>query len=119
MLTDKWLLVMRNPQFVADSFRMVVHGRHDMQPPEPFGPLHRVKQVLRGRWAAASGRSRTPTSAPASSGICTQAAAPDMSTTAEFGHRAALARVVDGAKIFHLLGGTTPEVSNRTQPPTW
>ncbi len=35
-------------------------------------------------------------------------------TTGEFGDRAALALAVDGAEIvFHLLGGTTPEVSNR------
>lgn len=35
-------------------------------------------------------------------------------TAAEFTDRAALARAVDGAEVvFHLLGGTTPEVSNK------
>lgn len=35
-------------------------------------------------------------------------------TTGEFADRAALARAVDGAEIvFHLLGGSTPESSNR------
>lgn len=35
-------------------------------------------------------------------------------TTAEFADRVALARAVDGAElVFHLLGGTTPEVSNK------
>lgn len=34
-------------------------------------------------------------------------------TPGEFGDRTALARAVDGAEVvFHLLGGTTPEVSN-------
>lgn len=35
-------------------------------------------------------------------------------TTGEFSDRAALARAVDGAEhVFHLLGGTTPESSNK------
>lgn len=35
-------------------------------------------------------------------------------TTGEFADRAALARAVDGAEhVFHLLGGTTPESSNK------
>jgi UDP-glucose 4-epimerase len=35
-------------------------------------------------------------------------------TTAEFGDRAALARAIEGSEIvFHVLGGTTPESSNK------
>ncbi|WP_338665113.1 glycosyltransferase family 4 protein [Pararoseomonas sp. SCSIO 73927] len=35
MLTDNWLLVMRNPAFVADFFREIVHGPGRFVPPPP------------------------------------------------------------------------------------
>ncbi|MGG5889027.1 glycosyltransferase family 4 protein [Falsiroseomonas sp. HC035] len=35
MLTDNWLLVMRNPEFVAGFFRDVVHGSGAFIPPPP------------------------------------------------------------------------------------
>jgi glycosyltransferase involved in cell wall biosynthesis len=35
MLTDNWLLVMRNPEFVAGFFRDVVHGSAGFVPPPP------------------------------------------------------------------------------------
>lgn len=35
MLTDNWLLVMRNPQFVADFFRDFVFGPGEFVPPAP------------------------------------------------------------------------------------
>lgn len=42
MLTDNWLLVMRNPQFVADFFRDVVHGAKPFVPPPQPSPLRRM-----------------------------------------------------------------------------
>lgn len=41
MLTDNWLLVMRNPAFVSSFFRNVVHGRTAFVPP-PGPPAWRV-----------------------------------------------------------------------------
>lgn len=52
MLTDNWLLVMRNPQFVADFFRTAVFGGAPFAPaPAPSGwrgTLGRVRRALRG-----------------------------------------------------------------------
>jgi len=46
MLTDNWLLVMQNPNFVADFFRNVVHGDMPFTVPElPPQPLPRPSQA--------------------------------------------------------------------------
>jgi glycosyltransferase involved in cell wall biosynthesis len=47
MLTDNWLLVMRNPVFVADFFRNVVHGSAPFVPPPPLGVLRRAGHAVR------------------------------------------------------------------------
>ncbi len=63
MLTDNWLLVMRNPIFVSDYFQNVVHGDQDM--PFPNGqalselrPVWKrvLKRLLPGKPATHSGR---------------------------------------------------------------
>lgn len=50
MLTDNWLLVMRNPQFVADFFRDFVFGPAEFTPPPP-PPRWRtaLRRVLAGK----------------------------------------------------------------------
>ncbi len=53
MLTDNWLLVMRNPQFVADFFRDFVHGPGRFAPPPPLGVVRRIATRL------GAGRGRT------------------------------------------------------------
>jgi glycogen(starch) synthase len=53
MLTDNWLLVMRNPEFVSAYFRDMVHGPHPFVPPPEPAPapppslLHRVVARVR------------------------------------------------------------------------
>jgi glycosyltransferase involved in cell wall biosynthesis len=56
MLTDNWLLVMRNPEFVSGFFRDVVHGTGAFLPPPPppawralAGRMKRQLQRLLGR----------------------------------------------------------------------
>ena len=47
MLTDNWLLVMRNPQFVADFFRDFAFGPAEFAPPpEPSGWRTALRRVL-------------------------------------------------------------------------
>ena len=46
MLTDNWLLVMRNPHFVADFFRDFVHGPGRFAPPPPPGVARRIATRL-------------------------------------------------------------------------
>lgn len=47
MLTDNWLLVMRNPVFVRDFFQDVVHGSKTFNPPPPPKLWQRAKLRLR------------------------------------------------------------------------
>ena len=47
MLTDNWLLVMRNPIFVRDYFAEIVHGDTPFHPPTPPGLWQRARTVLR------------------------------------------------------------------------
>jgi len=47
MLTDNWLLVMRNPRFVSDFFRDVVHGQAAFAPPAPPPAWRRALRRLR------------------------------------------------------------------------
>ncbi len=44
MLTDNWLLVMRNPIFVRDFFADHVHGGKTFSPPRPPGLWHRMRR---------------------------------------------------------------------------
>jgi glycogen synthase len=46
MLTDNWLLVMRNPIFVRDFFQDVVHGSKPFNPPPAPGLWRGTKQRL-------------------------------------------------------------------------
>ncbi len=46
MLTDNWLLVMRNPHFVADFFRDFVHGTQLFAPPAPPGIARRIAKLF-------------------------------------------------------------------------
>ncbi len=46
MLTDNWLLVMRNPIFVRDYFVEVVHGNKPFQPPPPPSLWQRARTRL-------------------------------------------------------------------------
>ena len=48
MLTDNWLLVMRNPIFVRDFFAEVVHGAKPFVPPPPPTPWQRLRRRLAG-----------------------------------------------------------------------
>ena len=49
MLTDNWLLVMRNPEFVGSFFRDVVHGTAPfLPPPEPAAWRAMAGRVKRG-----------------------------------------------------------------------
>ncbi len=47
MLTDNWLLVMRNPIFVRDFFAKVVHGGEAFEPPPPPNLWQRAGRALR------------------------------------------------------------------------
>ncbi len=47
MLTDNWLLVMRNPIFVRDYFAEVVHGDKPFHPPPPPDLGQRARTILR------------------------------------------------------------------------
>jgi glycogen synthase len=47
MLTDNWLLVMRNPIFVRDYFQDFVHGSRPFNPLPPPGAGARVKRWVR------------------------------------------------------------------------
>ena len=47
MLTDNWLLVMRNPIFVRDYFTDTVHGDKPFRPAPPPGLWQRARQLLR------------------------------------------------------------------------
>ena len=47
MLTDNWLLVMRNPQFVADFFRDVVHGQAPFAAPAETPAWRRLARRIR------------------------------------------------------------------------
>ena len=47
MLTDNWLLVMRNGLFVHNYFQDMVHGTTPFVPPPPPGALVRTKEWLR------------------------------------------------------------------------
>ncbi len=49
MLTDNWLLVMRNPAFVRDYFADVVHGTKKFAPPPQPPAWRRALSALRGR----------------------------------------------------------------------
>ncbi len=55
MLTDNWLLVMRNPQFWTDFFAQSVLGTRQFVPPPPPGFGQRTRQALR-RLAGRSSR---------------------------------------------------------------
>lgn len=46
MLTDNWLLVMRNPVFVSEYFRDVVHGERASAPVPQPSPWQRAKRWL-------------------------------------------------------------------------
>jgi glycogen(starch) synthase len=47
MLTDNWLLVMRNGLFVQNHFRDIVHGNQVFAPPPQPGPMVRAKTWVR------------------------------------------------------------------------
>ncbi|PZW48633.1 glycosyltransferase involved in cell wall biosynthesis [Humitalea rosea] len=59
MLTDNWLLVMRNPHFVSDFFRDVVHGQTPFIVPRPAPAWRRLARRIRRALAPA-----TPASPP-------------------------------------------------------
>ncbi len=50
MLTDNWLLVMRNPIFVRDFFQNIVHGSQPFVPPPQPGMMARIARRLSARW---------------------------------------------------------------------
>ncbi len=58
MLTDNWLLVMRNPVFVHEYFRDVVHGERTLAPPSP--PL--APSLWQRAWRRLGGQAVKPAS---------------------------------------------------------
>lgn len=58
MLTDNWLLVMRNPVFVHEYFRDVVHGEQALPPPPPAPSLWQRARRRLGRGTPAEPASR-------------------------------------------------------------